>query len=179
MSVPARHEPGHPIRVEFTKWGGQPHWGFDGVYLGADEHGEWLGHPAGTRMVRPGRELTAELAWVTLVPRRDAAHVVTINAAGHRMEIYVDITTPPQWRGAVLRAVDLDLDVIRLADERGVLLDDEDEFEVHQIAYGYPPEIITLAEESAERVLAAVRARQAPYDGTGARWLDALAVLGA
>lgn len=177
MLAVAHLQPGHSVRVEFTKWGGHPHSAFDGSYLGADEHGEWLGHAAGTVMTRPGRLLTADLAWVTLVPRRDAAHVVTFNAPGHSIEVYVDITTPPEWDRTVLRAVDLDLDVIRVRDERGVFLDDEDEFEAHQLAYGYPPEVITLAEESAERVLADVRARRPPYDETGERWLDALTTL--
>lgn len=177
MPPSARHEAGHPIRVEFTKWGGRPHWSFDGIYLGADEHGDWLGHRAGTLMVRPGRELTADLPWVSLIPHHDAAHVVTYQSAGHAIEIYVDITTPPEWHDDTLRAVDLDLDVIRFRDDRGLVLDDEDEFEAHQLQYGYPPEIITLAEESAERVLAAVGAHEPPYDQTGQRWLAEHAAL--
>jgi uncharacterized protein len=170
-----RFEAGHPVRVEFTKWGGRPHYVFAGVFLGEDEHGEWLGHPAGTRVARPGRELSADLDWVTLVPRHDAAHVVTFNPPGHPFETYVDIATPPEWDGDVLRSIDLDLDVIRARDERGVFIDDQDEFEEHQLAYGYPPELISLAEESAERVYVAVAAREAPYDGSAGAWLTALA----
>ena len=49
--------PGDPIRVELTKWGDRPHWEFDGLYLGSDEHGDWIGFPAGTLMTRPGMEV--------------------------------------------------------------------------------------------------------------------------
>jgi hypothetical protein len=170
-----RFEAGHHVRVEFTKWGGRPHYVFDGLFLGEDEYGEWLGHRAGTLLSRPGREFTAELDWVTLLPHRDAAHVVAFNPEPHPFEVYVDITTPPVWEDATVRIVDLDLDVIRTRDERGTFVEDQDEFEEHQLAFGYPAEIITLAEESAERVYGAVAGRQAPYDGSAERWLAALA----
>jgi len=173
----SRFEPGSPVRIEFTKWGGRPHYVFDGVYLGEDEHGEWLGHRAGAVVSRPGHQWQAEHDWVTLVPRRDAAHLVTFNAVGHPLDVYVDIATPAEWDDDVLRSADLDLDVVRARDERGTFLDDQDEFEAHQLAYGYPPEIISLAEDSAERVLAAVAAGEPPYDGSAERWLAELARL--
>lgn len=48
MTEPAaRFPPGHRVRVRFTKWGGRRHHGADLVYLGADEHGDWLGDPVG------------------------------------------------------------------------------------------------------------------------------------
>ena len=90
--------------------------------------------------------------------------------------IYVDITTPPLWDGATLRTVDLDLDVIRRVDDT-VLVDDEDEFAEHQVAFGYPPEIIALAEASRDRVYAAILDEDAPYDGCHERWLLALEAL--
>jgi protein associated with RNAse G/E len=84
------------------------------------------------------------------------------------------MTTPPVWDGDDLTMVDLDLDVILLRDERGLVLDDQDEFEQHQVELGYPPEIISLAEDSADRVWAAIAAGEAPYDGTADHWLTAL-----
>ena len=50
------------------KWGGRPHWEFDAVLLGSDEHGDWLGIEAGTLMVRPGAEYVAPVAQVGLSP---------------------------------------------------------------------------------------------------------------
>ncbi|MFT4082910.1 MAG: DUF402 domain-containing protein [Nocardioides sp.] len=171
---------GTRIHVEMTKWGGRPHWSFDGVYLGADEHGDWLGHPVGTRYARPGRRFVADWLAVSLVPHHDAAHLVAFNRPNDEIgaEVYVDMSTPAIWEDTVLRAVDLDLDVARRWDGAVELLD-EDEFEAHQVEYGYPPEIITMAEESAARVYAAVNGREAPYDETTAQaWFALLEELG-
>ena len=49
--------PGDPVEVRMTKWGDRPHWEFACLYLGDDEHGDWLGFPRGTQMTRPGRRV--------------------------------------------------------------------------------------------------------------------------
>ncbi|MEP9382771.1 DUF402 domain-containing protein [Nocardioides cheoyonin] len=170
-----RFEPGHPVTVEMTKWGGRPHWRFHGVYLGADEHGEWIGYPPGSRYSRPGRAIEADWAAVGIVPHHDAAHLPTFNRPNSTVssEIYVDMTTPPVWDDDVVSSIDLDLDVVRRFDGT-IAIVDQDEFEAHQLEYGYPPEIITMAEESAERVYAAVSSGAPPYDGSAERWFAAL-----
>ena len=178
--------PGDPVRAEMTKWGDRPHWHFDGVHLGRDEHGEWLGFPAGTHNHRPGFEFHSEVDAVTLVPD-EGWYAATFQAPGIWCDIYVDITTPPRWDGDVLRAVDLDLDVIRMSDPAPgpsrlapqnviagpgeLFVDDEDEFAEHQVAYAYPAEVVEAARASCDEVLAAVRAGQAPFDGTADAWL--------
>jgi hypothetical protein len=55
-----------------------------------------------------------------------------------------------------------------------IWVDDEDEFLEHQVAYGYPAEVIEAARASCDRVFAAVAAGAAPYDGTHRRWLEEL-----
>ena len=173
-----RFPAGRPVSVVMTKWGDRPHWRFDGLYLGADDHGDWIGYPVGSRFARPGRSLITDFASVGLAPHHDAAHLAAFNTPTEqiRAEVYVDMTTPAVWEDTTLRAVDLDLDVARRWDGEVVLLD-QDEFEQHQLALGYPPEIITMAEESAERVYAALAAGEPPYDGSAERWLAALADL--
>jgi uncharacterized protein len=173
-------QPGDPIRVELTKWGDRPHWEFDGVYLGADEHGDWIGFPAGTVMSRPGMEVRPANDQVGLVPAaadRDRAWLATFHAPGGTVWTYVDMTSVPRWDGPVVRAVDLDLDVVRPL-EGEVYVDDEDEFEEHQVLFGYPAEVIALAEATRDAVLAAVREQRAPFDGAADRWLSVLAELG-
>ncbi|MEZ0578189.1 DUF402 domain-containing protein [Nocardioides sp. MH1] len=165
--------PGQPIRVVMSKWGDRPHWEYDGRYLGSDEHGEWLGCPRGTFYSRPGMEFVATFSAVTLVPAGGAAHLAGFNDEHAQAAIYVDMSTPPVWDGTTLRAVDLDLDVIKRQDGT-ILLDDEDEFAEHQIAFNYPPEVVTMAERSAADVLAAVRAATPPYDGSHLPWLRSL-----
>jgi len=186
------HAPGDPIRVEVTKWGERPHWRFAGVWLGSDEYGDWLGFPAGTHNTRPGFAFDSEVDTVTLVPCADY-WIATFHAPGNWCDLYVDVGTPASWDGDVLRTVDLDLDVIRMAPQPPVdslpapqnlragcgevFVDDEDEFAEHQLAYGYPAEVITAARLAADAVLAAVLAGAAPYDGTHLPWLERLAEL--
>jgi hypothetical protein len=168
--------PGDAIRLVMTKWGDRPHWEFDCTFLGSDEHGDWLGIPAGVTMSRPGAVFVAPAAMVTLVPRPGAdaerGWLATFNGPAR---VYVDITTPPVWEGSVVRAIDLDLDVVR--DDSGVVwVDDEDEFAEHQVRYGYPDPLVAAAAASCERVHAAVAAGTAPYDGSAARWLERVPV---
>ena len=92
------------------------------------------------------------------------------------MEIYIDVTTPAAWHGTFLRAVDLDLDVVR-GFNGTVIIDDEDEFLEHQVAYGYPADVIAAARASADELKVAVSAGAAPYDGTHLAWLKELSRL--
>ncbi|KAA1425900.1 DUF402 domain-containing protein [Nocardioides antri] len=166
--------PGQPIRVVMTKWGDRPHWEYDAVYLGSDEHGEWLGCPTGTHYRRPGMEFVAAFSGVVLVPARGAAYLAAFNDEHAQARTYVDMTTPAVWDGAVLRAVDLDLDVVERQDGT-VYVDDEDEFAEHRVVFGYPPDVVAMAEQSAASVFAAVRQGAAPYDGTADAWRAKLA----
>ncbi|WP_051217923.1 DUF402 domain-containing protein [Nocardioides insulae] len=171
-----RFEAGRPVSVEMTKWGGRRHWQYDGHFLGEDTFGDWVGFPAGTHNHRPGLEFHSRVDTVMLVPAR-GAFLAGFHAPGIWCTLYTDITTPAEWDDDVLRAVDLDLDIVTRSDGT-TTIDDEEEFEEHQLLYGYPPEIITMAEESAERVYDDVVARRPPYDGTAAGWLERLAALG-
>ena len=183
------HAPGTPIRCEMSKWGDRPHWRFEGIHLGSDEHGEWLGFPQGTHNRRPGYEFHSEVDCVTLVPA-DGWYAATFHAPGIWCDLYIDVTTPGEWHGDVLRAVDLDLDVIRMsatpptstrsapqnlsAGPGETFVDDEDEFAEHQVAFGYPAEVVGAAQASCDELVAAVRAGLPPYDGAHRRWLDEL-----
>ncbi len=70
-----------------------------------------------------------------------------------------------------MRAVDLDLDVFRRLDGT-VAIDDEDEFEEHQVTYGYPRDVIDLARRSCAEVAASIRADAEPWAGVGHRWVE-------
>ena len=171
-------ELGDPIRVEMTKWGEQPHWAYDAVWLGRDEHGTWYGVPSGTLMQRPGMSLVSETDQVGLVPTAEAGGgggwVATFHAPGYVVTTYVDMTTVPIWDGPTVRAVDLDLDVIRPTDGH-VFVDDEDEFAEHQVAFGYPSEVVSLAERSCAWVFAAVLEERAPFGSSISEvWLELL-----
>ncbi|MBZ5737608.1 DUF402 domain-containing protein [Nocardioides mangrovi] len=174
--------PGDAVRLEMTKWGDRPHWELDAIFLGSDDHGDWIGAPAGTLNARPGARFVSEVDAVTLVPRAEhlAWCLPTFQAPGIWCTVYVDVATPAAWDGRVLRSVDLDLDVIHGAGHGGrgrIWVDDEDEFADHRVRFGYPDDVVAAAVASAERVLAEVTAGLAPFDGTADAWLARLAAL--
>jgi hypothetical protein len=166
-------ELGDEVRIEMEKWGDRVHWHIPARWLGSDEHGDWLGIPAGTLMRRPGLEIRSEFDQVGLVPGPgddgERGFLATFHVPPAPTWVYVDMTTPPWWDGPVVRAVDLDLDVIRMRDGH-VVVDDEDEFAEHRVAFGYPPAIVALAEASRDRVHAAILDEDPPYDGSHVHW---------
>ncbi len=164
-----------PIRVECRKWPDDPHWEFDGVLLGADSLGTWIGVRQGTLLASPVRAFHAVADHVTLVPH-DAWWLATFYGQDPKrpFDIYVDIATPAVWHGEdLVRAVDLDLDVIRGTTGR-VWVDDEDEFAAHRVALGYPDEVIEGAIASCQQILGAVETATAPFDGTHHDWIGRL-----
>jgi hypothetical protein len=175
-------ELGDPVRIEMSKWGERPHWEFDAVWLGRDEHGDWLGFRSGTPMSRPGFAFVSQNDQVGLLPAldlpaEDRGWVATFHGEPREwVAVYVDITTPPVWDGATVRTIDLDLDVIRRVDDE-VFVDDEDEFEEHRVEFGYPAEVTAAARRSCDLVHAAMAAGLAPYDGSHERWLATLGEL--
>ena len=164
------------VRVVFGKWGERPHWEYDAVRLGDDDHGLWLGLPEGTSMARPGARFTTTEPQVVLVPP-GAGYVATFLEPGGRApcHTYVDITTVPAVADGAVRMVDLDLDVIRGWAGR-VWVDDEDEFADHRVRFGYPDEVVRLATTSCGTVHAQVLAGSGPFaPGLGRAWLSRLA----
>jgi uncharacterized protein len=160
------------VEVRYRKYDGALHWNFPAYRLGADEHGEWLGCPAGTVLHRgTDHAVTWEVAQVLLVPAGGRWWTANFNAAPHRTEIYCDMTSVPEWHDGVLGAIDLDLDVARRRDGAVKILD-EDEFAEHQVRYGYPPDVVAAARDAADTVYAAVRANAEPFATVYHRWLS-------
>lgn len=172
---------GDPVRVEMAKWGDRPHWAFDAVWLGSDEHGDWFGIPSGTPMDRPGAHVVTRTDQVGLspsvaLPEDERGWAATFHAEGGPMRTYVDITTPPVWDDTTLRMIDLDLDVVCGPSGR-IWVDDEDEFAEHRVELGYPDEVVEAALRSCDVVHARMTAGHPPYDGSHARWLQRLSDL--
>lgn len=80
------------------------------------------------------------------------------------------MTTVPVVGVGSVRAIDLDLDVIRFHDG-SVVIDDEEEFTEHRKLYGYPADVVELAERTCRDVAAGLTARTAPWDDETQRWL--------
>src|SRR3954453_5228395 len=125
-------------------------------------------------MASATRSLAAAADHVTLAPY-DEWYLATFYGDDPQRpcDVYVDIATPAVWYDGEsrLRAVDLDLDVIRGVTGR-VWVDDEDEFAEHRVSLGYPADLVRGAMASCELVLAAVASGSAPFDGAAHAWLD-------
>ena len=162
------------VDCDFKKWGDRQHYRFDAEHLGRDEHGTWLACRAPVK-VTEGPQGVFEMThdFVILVPD-DRWWIASFNAESSDIEVYVDITTPSTWLSdSHVTSVDLDLDVIRFRDGR-VILDDEDEFDEHIAAYGYPDDVIRTARATADEIIDAVTARREPFGETGPAWLAKL-----
>ena len=83
---------------------------------------------------------------------------------------YVNIATPAAWDDGTLRFIDLDLDVIWHADSGEVILDDEDEFELHQVRFGYPSDLIAQVRQGADEVRQLMARLAYPFDGSLFAW---------
>lgn len=83
---------------------------------------------------------------------------------------YVNIATPATWHTGEANYIDLDLDVIWRATTNEVILDDEDEFLLHQQRFGYPAELIAQAWDSSHEVRSLIAQRAYPFDGSLYTW---------
>jgi hypothetical protein len=158
------------VEINFRKWNGQRHWQFTMNRLGEDVHGLWLWSPPGAVMQRglePPRRAPA--LNVKLIP--DGKWWTAIWSYKRKVDLYVDIITPPTWNGSTVAMVDIDLDVVRTADGR-VAVRDEDEFLQHQVAMDYPLRLIDTARATAARIAIAVENRHEPFGDVGVSWMN-------
>ena len=163
------------IHVDFRKWREQLHWQFEMEYLGEDDHGIWLWREPGWP-ARRGSEapITARHLAVKLITRDDWWTAIW-NDEGP-VTVYVDIATPAVWDGDRVTMIDLDLDVVKRGD-RPVEIHDEDEFLDHQVAFGYPREVVERAVATTERLARNVESEHPPFGDVAAGWLDAARTL--
>lgn len=158
------------VKVVYRKYDGSLHWNHQALLLGEDEHGVWTGCVAGSSGSRGGEPpVTWPHAFVMLFPR-DAWWTANFNAKPNKVEIYCDISTVPRWSDGEVTMVDLDLDVLRMRDGR-IILDDEDEFEEHQVRYAYPPDVVENARAAAAGLMKAVTLGTGPF-GPAPHWLS-------
>jgi protein associated with RNAse G/E len=156
------------VELLTTKWGGAAHKRGQVRYLGEDHYGTWLWGPSGrTIQIGDTGTFVTEHDAVFLLPR-DAWWACAWWIDHPEVELYVDICTPSVREGDTVGYVDLDLDVIRFLDGH-VEIDDRDEFEVHQVHYGYPADVIAAATLAADVVSDFISRNQAPFDGIAAR----------
>ncbi|GAB4052190.1 GNAT family N-acetyltransferase [Catellatospora paridis] len=163
------------VYVDVRKYDGCRHWNTTLRRLGTDEHGTWLGGTPHTPW-RRGRRAAhfPQAPHVMLVPH-EGGWVANFHAPPRRTAVYVDVTLRPSWTGpAHVTIHDLDLDVVRRRDTGAVELLDEYEFAEHQVAYGYPEDVVAEARRTADHLLAAVTAAREPFGSAHMPWLGRL-----
>lgn len=162
-----------PVTVQFYKNPDILHWGFEAQWLGEDEWGDWIGAPTGTRRwkgettVRPSRE-----PGVLCAPRGEWWHLHYNGAGSHNYVLFIDIVTPPVWVSPNrYEMIDLDLDVGITVDNE-IVIEDEDEFELHQVRYAYSDEMIERARSETLRIVGSLENQEEPFFDVAARWLS-------
>ncbi|GAC1503671.1 MAG: hypothetical protein NVS2B15_26520 [Pseudarthrobacter sp.] len=173
--IPAGLQPGQLVVARNRKWNGKAHWVVPGQYLGEDRHGWWIFQGTNEFCSRPGAAFYTRSDAVLLVPR-SGDWVATFYDSAHPngVRVYVDLAVAHEWteiRPAVteFHVIDMDLDVIRM-DGRGVFIDDQDEFAEHAVAMNYPDRLVQDIQVAAEELYQAVKAQQAPFDGSDVEW---------
>lgn len=164
------------VRCELRKWNGFTTYVFEADLLGRDAYGTWLGLEAPTPYTKPKGPGVWEHDFVILLPEDDwwmASFYDERQPKG--IELYVDVITPPEWTGeSLLKAVDLDLDVVRRFDGK-THLKDEDEFDERRVEMSYPDDVVERARTTAASLLRAVEGHEEPFDDVGPTWLAKLA----
>lgn len=160
-----------PVTVQFLKNPNHLHWGFEATWLGEDEWGDWISVPAGTvrwkglETVRPTRAPA-----VFCAPRGDWWHL-HYNGDTTHFSHFIDIVTPPVWvSDNRYEMIDLDLDVV-VHQDGTVEVEDEDEFEIHQVRYQYTDEMIDGALRATREAVAALEEHREPYFQVAESWL--------
>jgi protein associated with RNAse G/E len=82
---------------------------------------------------------------------------------------YINVATPARWDASTLHFIDLDLDVIWKADN-ALVLDDEDEFELHRERFGYPADLVAESWRSRAEVCTLIEQQTYPFDGSLYAW---------
>lgn len=161
-----------PVTVQFLKNPDILHWGFEASFLGEDDYGIWISVPAGTSRWKGTETFSpTRVDAVFCAPHEGWWHLHYEGYEARQYALFVDINTPPRWVGSSrYEMIDLDLDVAMRPDG-SVEIQDEDEFEVHQVSYSYTQEMISRARDSTQRIVKALANREEPFFEVAESWL--------
>ena len=154
--------PNETVRVVYTKYDGSAHRDYPALRFDTDDLGVWVGVGRGTRSVYHGRPSVEQIPFVLLIPHH-GWWTGMFNPPPRTSEVYCDITTPARWEGDTVHIIDLDLDVVRRRGSALVELRDEDEFDEHRTAFGYPDDLVHEAHAAANRLLVALGDGTEPF----------------
>ncbi|QGG96467.1 DUF402 domain-containing protein [Actinomarinicola tropica] len=147
------------IWIERRRWPDRPQSRARGYLLGHDEHGTWLGLPAGHEVLRGDAVLYRGPNPVVMCIPDDGWWVA--NWYDGAVELFVDVTTPARWFDDTVVLVDLDYGV--MVQQGAARLVDAERFEEQRLLYEYPSTIEAGARAAASDVLALADAGTPPF----------------
>jgi uncharacterized protein len=138
--------------------------------LGEDQYGQWLGVRKGDQWwsADPSRSGVFINSLVKLVPH-NTFWSVCFQPADPVVD--VDIILPVTWQGDILEEVDLELDILRAADGR-VWVRDQDKFAQVRAEWPMPEDIASQAQQTCEQVRSWVEQGAEPFGSVGFGWLE-------
>ncbi len=140
--------------------------------MGEDEYGSWIAVPQGTERWKGKESVRPTGEDAVFCAPDDGCWHLHYNGGATQFSHFVDIVTPPVWVSENrYEMIDLDLDVI-VQHDGTVEIDDEDEFQIHQIKYGYTKEMIRRAEAETERIVGELENRKEPFFEVADAWLS-------
>lgn len=159
------------VEVVLRKFDGRLHRRNTSRWLGEDEHGIWLGSPAGSIVH------TVDGPWepsvrdsVRLIPHHGWWSAIFF-AAPNTVDLYCDVCTAPRWEArSSVTMIDLDLDVMRTTGG-AVEAHDDDEFAEHRLRYGYPQDVVRHALAARDWLVSAISAGVEPFASAYRPWL--------
>ncbi|MCC2336383.1 DUF402 domain-containing protein [Cellulomonas wangsupingiae] len=141
-------------------------------HLGQDQHGTWLGARRGNPVRQPdGRHESQEHDAVWLVT--EGAWWLPAFWFTDTTDLTIDICTPPTLDGSVWSFVDLELDLVRAADGRAGIVD-QDEFDELALSGHLTDSQVATATEVARALLPLVQMEAEPFGRAARAWLQAL-----
>lgn len=153
--------PGEPRTIVWRneKWDGSLNRRARVEVLDQGPDGLWTWMPRGTLVERAASSYAHPCDAVGFIPAGEFWQATWL--FDFEPALYVDIAMPAIIEGESIRAIDLDLDVVRRLDGSVEVLD-RDEFDEHRIAFGYPDDVVEHALNAADHVVDIMSAGRSP-----------------
>lgn len=158
------------IHVDFRKWVSNLHWQFTMNWLAEDEWGTWLWTPPGST-ARRGNEAPQTFRHFNVKLVAPGEWWTAIWNDGGRYDLYIDTIVPAAIGPDRVTMIDLDLDLVRTIDGT-VRIEDEDEFEEHQLVYRYPQYVVDKAVTTTHALKTKLENRAEPFGEIGERMME-------
>ncbi|XSG76892.1 hypothetical protein ACP8Y2_07765 [Herpetosiphon llansteffanensis] len=153
------------LAIHGFKWPKRPTAQTMGYLLGADKFGHWLGIVAGSRwQASNGQQGTFEQAFVKLIPA-NAYWSACFNLSGKLID--VDIVLPHQWNDQLVEEVDLEIDLLKMADG-SIEIRDQAEFAAVCQRWPMPASLIEQVHSTTAQIYQQLATGIEPFKTVGA-----------